>query len=112
MTTTVVNIHHYHARHDIYIGRGHGSIWGNPWSHMPDTLADFKVATREEAIAKYEEWIQTQPELMSKLIRLKGKVLGCYCKPAKCHGDILARMADALPEPEDLIGDFDLGDAK
>lgn len=106
--TTVVNIHHYKAHHDVYIGRGHGSIWGNPFSHMPGTWADFQVATREEAIAKYEEWILTQPDLLRQIGRLKGKVLGCWCKPLKCHGDVLARMADALPEPEDVIGDLDL----
>lgn len=107
MPTTVVNIRHYKATHDVYVGRGHGSIWGNPYSHMPDTLADFRVKTREESIAKYEEWIQTQPDLLHQLWKLKGKVLGCWCKPAACHGDVLAKMADSLPEPDDILGDFD-----
>lgn len=102
MTTRVVNIHH-RTPYDIYIGRGRGSIWGNPFSHLPQgTLAEHRVASRAEAIAKYEEWILTQPHLLRKLILLKGKVLGCWCKPAACHGDILARLADAQPDPEDL----------
>lgn len=105
--TTVVNIHHQ-VPYDIYVGRGHGSPWGNPYSHMPDTSAEFKVATRAEAIASYEAWIITQPDLMIQLGRLKGKVLGCWCKPSECHGDVLARLADAMPDPEDLLGDFDL----
>lgn len=95
--TTVVNIHKNH-HYDTYIGRGRGSIWGNPFSHLPDTLAQYKVATREEAISKYAEWIQTQPALLSQLPTLKGKVLGCWCLPAPCHGDILAKLADAIPD--------------
>lgn len=107
MTTKVVNIYH-RTPYDIYIGRGRGSIWGNPYSHMPGTLAEFKVATRAEAIVAYEAWLPSQPSLMLRLAQLKDKVLGCWCKPAPCHGDVLARLADALPEPEDLLGDFDL----
>ena len=109
MTTTVVNIHH-NSPYDVYIGRNRASLlpWGNPFSHMNGTFAEFKVATRQEAIDKYREWIVTQPDLMAKLITLKGKRLGCWCVPAACHGQILAEMADALPDPPDLVGDLDL----
>lgn len=71
---------------DVYIGRP--SIWGNPFRIGPD-------GNRAEVIAKYEAWIKTQPELMARLGELKGKVLGCYCHPLPCHGDVLARLADA-----------------
>jgi hypothetical protein len=84
--------------YDVYIGRP--SKWGNDWSHQQGTQAEFVVATREEAIEKYREWIMTQPELLADLYELKGKVLGCWCKPKACHGDILAELADQLPEPE------------
>ena len=97
--TKVVNIHH-RLPYNIYVGRGRGSIWGNPYSHMPDTLAQYKVATRQEAVDKYAQWIQTQPELLHRLIQLKGQTLGCWCVPAACHATILAQMADALPEPD------------
>ena len=30
----------------------------------------------------------------STLLVLKGKVLGCWCKPGPCHGDVLARIAN------------------
>ncbi len=92
MSTRVVNLRREH--YDVYIGRG--SKWGNRWSHMTGTKAEFVVETREEAIAKYEEWIKTQPELLRDLKELKGRVLGCFCHPKPCHGDVLARMADAL----------------
>jgi hypothetical protein len=93
LMTTVVNKYHK-LPYDVYIGRG--SKWGNPYSHLPSTLAKYKVATREEAVEAYREWIKTQPDLLDALVELKDKVLCCYCKPAVCHGDILAMMADKL----------------
>lgn len=93
MPTTVVNMKI--DGFDVYIGRG--SKWGNPFTHLKSkTLATYKVETREEAIYEYENWVKTQPELMNSLHELKGKVLGCFCKPLPCHGDILAKLADNL----------------
>lgn len=82
---------------DVYIGRP--SEWGNPFTHKDGTTAEFKCASVEEAVQKYREWIQTQPQLLRKLPELKGKVLGCWCKTKKnpnalCHGDVLAELAD------------------
>ncbi len=77
---------------DVYIGRP--SKWGNPFSHLSNTLAQYRVSTREEAVQSYEEWIRQQPELMAALPELKGKVLGCWCSPQSCHGDVLARLAN------------------
>lgn len=88
-------VHCKRERYDIYIGRP--SKWGNPFSHLPGTLAQFTVRTRSEAVARYREWVVTQPELMAALRELKGKVLGCWCHPRECHGDVLAELADALP---------------
>lgn len=91
LRTTVVNKHH-NVPYDIYIGRG--SIWGNPFSHIFSTKTVTMVKTREEAVERYREWILTQPHLMKKVHKLKGKTLACYCKPKCCHGDVLAEMAD------------------
>lgn len=55
--------------------------------------------TREEVIAKYEKYLRAQPALMASLPYLRGKVLGCWCAPEPCHGDVLARLADSLPLP-------------
>jgi hypothetical protein len=80
--------------YDVYIGRG--SKWGNPYSHKEGTLAQWVVKNRAEAIAKYEEYLLRDEELLSSLTELKGKTLGCWCKPQTCHGDILAKYADAI----------------
>lgn len=96
MTRTIV-VHCKRSAYDIYIGRGQGSKWGNPFSHRAGTQAKFVVPTIDEAIRSFEDWIRQQPELMEALSELKGKILGCWCKPGPCHGDVLARLADALP---------------
>lgn len=93
--TTVVN-KHSGDEYDVYIGRG--SKWGNPFSHLDNTTAEFKVSTREEAVEKHKEWILTQPHLLADLHELKGKVLCCFCAPKACHGHTLAEMANVLDD--------------
>lgn len=89
--TTVVNM--CHDRYDEYIGRG--SIWGNPHSHVRSHFPGvIYVNTREEAVERYRGHLISRPDLLSKLWMLKGRRLGCYCKPLACHGDILAELAD------------------
>ncbi len=85
-------VHCKKHHHDIYIGRP--SKWGNPFSEKSGTLAKFKVASRQEAIDAFAEWIQNQPRLLRALPELKGKVLGCWCAPKECHGDVLANLAN------------------
>lgn len=85
--TTVVNsrTHDY----DIYIGRG--SKWGNPFN-----MRNKSDAERDRVCDAYEAWFKNQPELVNDLHELKGKVLGCFCKPKRCHGDFLAREANKI----------------
>jgi len=70
---------------DIYIGRG--SKWGNPFKIGKD-------GNRDEVISKYESHIMNRPDLIEALPELIDKVLGCWCKPRACHGDILAIMVE------------------
>ena len=80
--------------YDVYIGRP--SKWGNPYSHKEGTLAEFKVANRTEALEKFEKYLLGNETLYNSLIELKGKTLGCWCKPNKCHGDILAKWSNSI----------------
>lgn len=95
-------VHCKRERYDVYIGRGRDpktgarGPWGNPFSHQAGTLAQFRVGSREEAIERFEQYLLDTPELMARLHELKGKTLGCWCAPKPCHGDVLARLADAL----------------
>jgi hypothetical protein len=88
-------VHCRKSPYDVYIGRG--SKWGNPWTHLPlaGTLAEYQVATREDAIDAFERYL-LDSELIHDLRELQGQILGCYCKPKSCHGDVLARLANQL----------------
>jgi hypothetical protein len=84
----IVNMHK--ESYDVYIGRP--SKWGNPYSTKDGTLAKHKVSSLKEAISKYEEHVINTPDLFNSLHELKGKTLGCHCKPKACHGDVLVRL--------------------
>lgn len=86
-------VHCKKSPYDVYIGRG--SKWGNPYSHKEGTAAKWVVDTREDAIRLYEEWLRSQPDLVAAAKKeLKGKVLGCWCAPLACHGDVLIKIAN------------------
>ena len=87
--TTVVNINRVSAQvGQVYIGRG--SKWGNPFRIGQDGF-------RSQVIEKYRAHLLASPDLLAALPELKGRTLCCFCKPAPCHGDILAELADKLP---------------
>jgi hypothetical protein len=99
-------VHVREAKFDVYIGRGQGSYWGNPFSHKPFSSADVRVDTREEAVARFKAWLDGEyPEvapgraivIRDNLYKLHGKVLGCWCAPESCHGDVLAQLAENPP---------------
>ena len=85
MTTCIV--HCKKESYDIYIGRP--SKWGNPFQIGKD-------GTRDEVIEKFKNWILTQPNLLNDLHEIKGKTLGCWCKPKSCHGDVLVELIETL----------------
>lgn len=76
-------VHCKREPYDVYIGRP--SKWGNPFTIGKD-------GTRDDVIIKYECWIRNNPELLNCLHELDGKVLGCWCSPKACHGDILIKL--------------------
>lgn len=79
MKTVVKNLSF--TNYDIYIGRP--SIFGNP----------YRSGSRDENCDHYEEYfqsrIQTDPSFKKQVLALKGKRLGCFCKPERCHGDTI-----------------------
>lgn len=89
--------------YDVLITRD--TRWGNPFSHKPDSKALVIVDTRSTAIRAFEEFILTAHDYDARWMRehlheLEGKVLGCWCAPLACHGDVLARLANPGPEPD------------
>jgi len=81
MKTIVVN--KYNEDYDVYIGRG--SKWGNPFVIGIN-------GSRLQVINMYKQYVLGKPELLKDLEELRGKRLGCFCKPLACHGDILIEL--------------------
>lgn len=85
-STTVVNIKH--EKCEIFCGRG--SLFGNPYR-----IGDH--GTRDDVIEKYRELFYKKllnPDFHDRVMALKGKRLGCYCKPLRCHCDIIVEYLD------------------
>ena len=90
MTTSVIHIRNRRNTPDeVYIGRP--SIYGNPYVIGRD-------GTRAQVIERFEHIttiaFMVSPARRAEIRALRGKTLVCYCKPAACHGDILAALAD------------------
>lgn len=115
MPTTVMNVKVNNIRptyanlrewcsdcNNVYVGRkgvvfidnvrfpDESSIWANPFKIT-------KEIGREECIEQYEKYIRKKiidENLIEELLKLKGKKLGCWCKPEKCHGDVLLKLIE------------------
>jgi hypothetical protein len=88
---------------NVYIGRKqiifidgirfplYDSIWANPYKITENQ-------SREQVLKLYLEYIEKKLEsdnnLVEELLKLKGKKLGCWCKPECCHGDILVKLIE------------------
>lgn len=82
--TTVVHVQHEPC--DVFIGRP--SRWGNPFRIGRD-------GNRAQVINKYRAWLRRPARkfLRQRAVELlKGKKLGCFCKPEECHGDVLVEL--------------------
>lgn len=78
-------VHCKRSPYDVYIGRP--SVWGNPFSIGKD-------GSREEVIAKFKAYGLNEGLDIRAKKELCGKVLGCWCSPQYCHGDVLAEWAN------------------
>lgn len=95
--TTVVHCKREH--YDTYIGRP--SIFGNPFSEKDGKDVFVIVPSRDSAIRAYRLWVEgkiviegRESPSRSTIKVLHGDVLGCWCSPLPCHGDVLAEIAD------------------
>lgn len=94
----MIRVGRHNEPHAQYIGRG--SPLGNPFIIGRD-------GDRAEVIAKYERWFYNQllsnHSMRRELRRLASLadrgdlVLGCFCAPQSCHGDIIKAYLEANP---------------
>ena len=73
------------------------SKWNNPFS--------MKVCNddRELCVQKFKDYIQSKKEFIDSLHELKGKNLGCWCYPQKCHGDVLIELINKHCKDADIV---------
>lgn len=64
-------------------------MWANPFRIGRD-------GTRAQVIEKYRQHVLASPHLVAALPGLKDKVLGCWCNPLPCHGDVLCELVNNL----------------
>lgn len=82
-------VHCKREPYDVLIDRT--TKWGNPY---PVPKGYDRVADPERILERYEEHVRSRPDLVEALPELRGKVLGCWCAPQRCHGDVLVRLAE------------------
>lgn len=118
--TAVVNV--FKERPDVYIGRwtsaptvreqwgelpGLDGDYGNPHPvGLRCSVCSFEAgrsiihATNEGALAAFRKTFNElieEPLVRSKVRALRGRKLGCFCKPKACHGDVYVEWLEANP---------------
>jgi hypothetical protein len=83
--------------YDLYIGRI------NRWLNLPQSKWHNPFFMKNEGqrttvLKLYEEHIRSRPDLIAALPELEGKVLGCYCAPKRCHGNVLIDLYEEFVE--------------
>ena len=85
--TELVNLRHAERTCTRRIDRA--TRFGNPFRMKKDG----GEYTREGCVDAYREWfhdkIDSEPAFRSAVEELRGETLGCWCKPAACHGDVI-----------------------
>ena len=86
----------------VYIGRagkGMTGLFGNPIIVGKQCMICGAVhRTGGSTLACYKEYMLTRmlhdTEFAEAIKGLKDKILVCFCKPAPCHGDVIAEYLD------------------
>jgi hypothetical protein len=78
-------VHCKKVPYNIYIGRP--TVYGNPFVIGKD-------GNREEVIRKFEEYARNN---FISLLH-KDAILGCWCAPEMCHGDVIIKLWKEINE--------------
>lgn len=89
----------------VYIGRPRR---GDPWN-FGNPFVVGRDGPRGSCVPKFEQWLRTGANfgcpdatdarrawILDHLHLLIDQTLGCFCKPAACHGDVLVTLAQEL----------------
>jgi len=95
--TVVANMHQdtdrallmWARKNDRFVRIDRNTEWGNPFEMGKD-------GDRDTVCDSYEIFFPRKFSLHNRLDELKGKVLGCWCYPARCHGMYLAAKVEEV----------------
>jgi Glu-tRNA(Gln) amidotransferase subunit E-like FAD-binding protein len=99
--TVVANMHQdtdrallmWARKTDRFVRIDRNTEWGNPFEMGKD-------GDRDTVCDSYEIFFPRKFSLHNRLDELKGRVLGCWCYPARCHG---AYFVDKIKEVDEFI---------
>ncbi len=102
----VVNL--YKEPFDVYIGRpgkGRSGYFGNPViAGKPCEECGGRHDTPGSTLPCYKSYLSSRVardrRFRLKLLTLHSSVLGCFCKPKPCHGDILCEFIHVMIDIE------------
>lgn len=79
----------YAETNNLYVRCDRFSDFGNPFEMDKD-------GDRDEVCDNYEQhYLPFKPSIHKQLYKLKGKALGCWCAPLRCHCDTLIQLINA-----------------
>ena len=95
--TVVANMHQdkdralltWARKTDRFVRIDRSSDWGNPFEMGDD-------GDRDTVCNSYEIFFPRKFSLHNRLDELKGKVLGCWCYPSRCHGMYLIAKVEEV----------------
>lgn len=99
--TTVIHIRDARSG-DVYVGRPSGRLpdgvvlmtaFGNPFRLL-------REGSRPLVIEQYRRHLLASPRLIRMLPQLRGKRLACWCRPRRCHADVLVELLDRHTDAE------------
>ena len=85
------NLIRWAAESGLFVPVDRGTAMGNPFVIGDAPSGD---GSRNTVCESYETYFAMRPSLQSKVSRMSGKVLGCWCFPERCHGDHIAALAN------------------
>lgn len=111
----IINIYHQ-VPYDVYIGRagkGQSGYFGNPIQKnkiCPECSDIHK--TGGETLICYEKYarrrIANDSKFKDAIKALKGKILGCFCRPKNgfgeqllCHGQVIEKLSEELNQTKE-----------
>lgn len=79
---------HYIGQQNSYDPSEHGKF-----TNLENPFKLYGGVTRHSIVDAYERWARSQPLVLEKIKALpRDAVIGCWCKPLACHGDIILKL--------------------